>query len=214
MICSNWDLIHEEIYNLKYIWMKYKYPLSVINYCIRNFLNKLFIEKTDSTTVPKKEFNIILPFVGSETIFIKNRLNRFLRSEFPAFKLNFIIKSGRKIGLFFNFKDKIHSYIRSLVVYKYTCSNCNVTYLGTTKRHFKVRMCEHLGISHITGKPRKYNAKQTTAVKEHIRDSGHKGKPDDFKIISNAVTNFELLIKESLLIQKHNPKLNKQVKSF
>ena len=214
MICSNWQLIHEEINNLKGIWMQNKYPLGVINYCIRNFLNKLFIEKTDITTVPKKEFSIILPFMGNDTIFIKNRLNRFFQSEFPAFKLKFIIKSGRKMGSFFNFKDAIHTHLRSLVVYKYTCSSCNVTYLGKTKRHFKVRMCEHLGISHITGKPRKYNAKQTTAVKEHIRESGHQGEFKDFKIMCNAGTNFELLLKESLLIQKHNPVLNKQIKTF
>ena len=26
----------------------------------------------------------------------------------------------------------------------------NATYYGKTKRHFKVRICEHLGISHLT----------------------------------------------------------------
>ena len=37
-------------------------------------------------------------------------------------------------------------------VYKFTCGSCNATYSGKTKRHFKVRICEHLGISALTGK--------------------------------------------------------------
>ena len=28
----------------------------------------------------------------------------------------------------------------------------NATYYGKTKRHFKVQICERLGISHLTGK--------------------------------------------------------------
>ena len=35
---------------------------------------------------------------------------------------------------------------------KFQCGSCNATYYGKTKRRFKVRMCEHLGISALTGK--------------------------------------------------------------
>ena len=32
------------------------------------------------------------------------------------------------------------------------CGGCNATYYGKTQRHFKARICEHLGISHLSGK--------------------------------------------------------------
>ena len=34
------------------------------------------------------------------------------------------------------------------LVHKYKCGGCNATYYGKTKRHFKVRIYGHLGISH------------------------------------------------------------------
>ena len=52
----------------------------------------------------------------------------------------------------FTFKDKLPKMLLSGLVYKYECGGCNATYYGNTKRHFKVRICEHLGISHLTEK--------------------------------------------------------------
>ena len=50
------------------------------------------------------------------------------------------------------FKDKIPSFLRSDIVYKFQCGSCNGTYYGKNKRPFKIRMCELLGISALTGK--------------------------------------------------------------
>ena len=130
-------------------------------------------------------------------------------------KLKIVFKSGIKIGNLFKFKDSIHSHIRSLVVYKFSCSGCNATYIGKTKRHHKVRMCEHLGTSFRTGEPTKFNEKSSTAIRDHIRDSGHKNDFESFKLLSFGKNNFECLIKEKLLLQKFSPTLiNKQVKNF
>ena len=38
------------------------------------------------------------------------------------------------------------------LVYKHKYGGCNATYYGKTKRRFKVRICEHLGISLENGK--------------------------------------------------------------
>ena len=38
------------------------------------------------------------------------------------------------------------------LVYKYKCGDCIAAYYGKIKQHFKVRICEYLGISHLTGK--------------------------------------------------------------
>ena len=63
-ICSNWQIIHKEIKTLKCIWLKNVYPLKVINNCIKKFLDEIFIYKDIVPTVPKKEFSIILTFLG------------------------------------------------------------------------------------------------------------------------------------------------------
>ena len=51
--------------------------------------------------------------------------------------------------------------LRSNVVYKFLCGNCNVTYYGKTIRHLKVKASEHMGVSALTGKIS--NSQQSTA---------------------------------------------------
>ena len=46
------------------------------------------------------------------------------------------------------------------LIYQYKCSGCIATYYRKTKRHFKVRICEHLGI-HILLKKVKDCQQQT-----------------------------------------------------
>ena len=89
-----------------------------------------------------------------------------------------------------------------------------MTYIGKTKRHHLVRMCEHLGISYKTQNDSKYNPEKTTAIREHIRLSKHPGNFSNFKIVSYANSDFEALVKESLLVGLEKPPLNKQVKSL
>ena len=42
----------------------------------------------------------------------------------------------------------------SRLAVKYKRGGYIATYYGNIKGHFKVRTCEHLGISHLTGNPR------------------------------------------------------------
>ena len=100
------------------------------------------------------------------------------------------------------------------MLYKFSCIDCNVNYIGKTKRHYQVRTSEHLGISKLTNEPLKYNKKTTTAVRDHIHFCKHKNTADCFKIIGSAKNDYHLKIKESLNIIRENPQLNKTVKSF
>ena len=72
-------------------------------------------------------------------------------------------------------------------------------------------MCEHLSISDKTGKSRKLSQGQLTSINHHITMSGHKGNFGDQCHTNN---DFELLIKESLLIGKYKPDLNEQINTF
>ena len=102
--------------------------------------------------------------------------------------------------------------LRSNVVYKYSCGRCNATYYGETCRHFNVRVGEHSGISPLTGK--KSKARKTTAVKDHMLFCDHIVSLDDFKILTSSNSEFHLKIKESLLISRDKPELNRNEKSL
>ena len=79
-----------------------------------------------------------------------------------------------------------------------------------------VRVNEHIGISLRTGKQYTYNPNNpnNTAVLNHIHKCKCKASIDDFEIVGTAKNDFHLRIKESLIIQKDNPVLNKNVNSI
>ena len=111
-----------------------------------------------------------------------------------------------ELATFSNFRT-----VRSKVIYKFLCGNCNVTYYGKTIRHLMVRASEHMGVSALTGKVS--NLQQSTAVRDHLLFCFHQVSVDDFSILTMARNNFELELKESLLIHKDKPSLNKTTTS-
>ena len=78
-------------------------------------------------------------------------------------------------------------------------------------RHLKVRASEHMGVSALTGKIT--NSQQSTAVRDHLLFCSHRASLDDFSILTTARNNFELELKESLLIHRDKPSLNKTTTS-
>ena len=95
------------------------------------------------------------------------------------------------------------------LVYQYKCGGCNATYYGKTKRHFKVRICEHLGISHLTEKKVKIDNNKLTAIQEHLLCCNYCPSFEDFSILTRESSDFKLRIIESLLIARDKPILNK-----
>ena len=89
----------------------------------------------------------------------------------------------------------------------FKCSDCNATYYGNTKRHFKVRTCEQLEFSTLNGKIVKGD--NNSAIKEHHLFCNDSSSLDDFSISANNNNDFKVTIMESLLINKEHPPLNK-----
>ena len=46
----------------------------------------------------------------------------------------------------------------------YNCDGCNATYYCKTKRNFKVRICEYLGISYLIDKKMTINKSKLTVI--------------------------------------------------
>ena len=102
--------------------------------------------------------------------------------------------------------------LHSNLVYKFKCNICNNIYYGKTKWHFKVRACEHLGITSLTGKKVKSSPKN--AVYDHIVHTGHIASFDDFETLVKECDEFRRLLRESLLILHDDLPLNRYTKSI
>ena len=104
------------------------------------------------SNVPKKNVFIKLLSLGSSSFQIRKKLQKFFSDKLTSRNLKIVFTSPVRVKSFFTFKDKLPKMLLSGLVYQYKCGGCNATYYGKTKRHFKVRICEHLGISHLTEK--------------------------------------------------------------
>ena len=143
---------------------------------------------------------------------LRTRLQKSINSNISFCKIKVIFKSSTRLANFFKFKDKIPLCLRSNIVYKFACGRCNATYYDKTCRHFKVRVGEHSGISPLTNKRSK--SKKSTAVKDHVLMSDQPVSFDDFKVLAPSNSEFHLKIKESFLISRVQPILNKNEASL
>ena len=125
----------------------------------------------------------------------------------PILEFSNCIPKQSLVDHFFTFKDKIPISLTYGIVYKFKCGGCNATYYGKTKTRFKVRMCQHLGVSGLTGK--RVKGDDDSAVKEHHLFCNHTSGFDDFFILASNNNYFKVTLMESLLINRDHPLLNK-----
>ena len=211
MINSSFLSLHNEIEKLKGIFKNNGYPLKFVDRCILNFFNKMYEKRTPVHTVPKKEVTIILPFLGTSSYNVKKKLEETYSKLLPICKLRIIFKTSCRMSSFFSYKDKFPKSLISGVIYKYTCANCNVSYIGCTARYWEKRLEEHTHISSLTGKP--MSCSQVFAPMQHVRTAkcnpaGPIVSRDDFEFLGYEKNKYLLKIKESVLIKKDKPELN------
>ena len=130
-----------------------------------------------------------------------------MKNKLPHCNFQIIFQNNSKLINFFTFKDKISIFLRAVVVCKFKCGGCTATYYGKTKHHFKVRICEHLGVSALTGK--RVKGDNNSAIKEHYLFCNHSSGFDDFSILASNNNDFKVTLMESLLIRRDHPRLNK-----
>ena len=92
------------------------------------------------------------------------------------------------------------------------CGRCNATYYGETCCHVKVRVGEHSGISPSTNKQSK--SKKSTTVKDYMLICNQPVSFDDFEVLASSNSEFHLKIRESLLILRDQPVLDKNETSL
>ena len=77
-------------------------------------------------------------------------------------------------------------------------------------RHLNVRIGEHIGISPLT---RKQVKPKNSSVANHLLPCNHSESYDSFSIQTCENKKFLLELKESLLIMRDKPSLNKKITS-
>ena len=208
-LCSNFELFHQEIENLKNIFRKNGYPVNFTDFCIKKYLDNLNVKKEVYLLAPKKQLTCVLPFFGKKSLQLRFRLINSVNKTVRFCNLKVIFRSQHKLTTLFQFKDTLNKTILSFLVYRYTCSNCKVTYYGKTYGHFFTRAAEHMGVSNLTGKRLK-NIKDL-AVSDHLLQCNCTIDFDHFDILATDVSKFNLFVKESLLIKRDNPVLKEQL---
>ena len=171
-------------------------------------MSKLFTKKVLVDTVPKKDYLIVLPYLGPLSDKICKRIKNVFNRYIPTGNINFVWKTQRRISQFLKFKDVIASDYESHIIYQFKCPGCNAGYVGETRTHFIVRGSQHLGISEFTGNPT--TAGVPTEVTKHIREKQCKCDLKCFKIIGKENDYRRRLIKETLFIKLYDPSLNEQ----
>ena len=123
--------------------------------------------------------------------------------------MQIVFKNKTRLGNNFHFKDQIPKDLASGVAYKFHCGLCNEPYYGKCMRHLNVRIAEHIGISPLTSKQVK---PKNSSVADHLLLCNLSASYDDFNILTRE-NKFLLELKESLLIMRDKPYLNRNITS-
>ena len=133
-------------------------------------------------TVPRKTIFAVFPYISkSSNKLLSSDISEICKRFYPQLDVKIIFKNSFSVSSFFNYKDKVLPLVQSSLVYKYSCGQCDATYIGETSRHLKTRLAEHRGLSNRTGKPL-LNAPHSSIL-DHALYSGHDICTDNLKII-------------------------------
>ena len=196
---------------MKKIFRKNGYPESFIDKCFQKFLDNIHPVKEKIPTVERKRLLLVLPYLGLISLQTRTKLQQALKGVLNCSKLEIVFKYQTKLSNSFRFKDPIPKDPISGVVYKFQCGLCNESYYGENIRHLDIRSGEHLGASPPTGK--KVKPVNNSAVRDHLAHCNYLLSFDNFSIFTHENKKFLFEIKESLLIVRDKPSLNRNISS-
>jgi len=163
------------------------YPLDLIFNKINLRLKKLFVqkEKTASNLMNNNSNSerIILAYVNPLTDFISSNIDSLRAVGFRCRnKLSQFVKVH---------KDKSQFLCRNNVVYKIFCKNCEVIYVGQTKRQLKTVVKEHK--NNIKQDPSKHSV-----ISEHIIKYNHSFDWENTKILDCEPKFYKRIVSEMI----------------
>ena len=206
-LCSEFKLFDIELKFLRTFFKSNGFPSRLFDFHVRRFLDERYQTGRPSVyDVPKLRKYLVLPYFGEQSSKLRKELTEFLTTVYPYFNPIFVLRNTFNIGSFFRFKDKIPKPCNSGVIYKYCCSSCGESYIGSTHVRLTTRVCQHKGISDRTGSML-LNPKPSS-VREHAEGCGTGFSISDFNILRKSSVELDLRLLESLYIFKCKPSLN------
>ena len=175
------------------------YPGNFIDQQIKQYLHAQFSdtkhkEPSNSTYVSYYK----LPYIGNLLTEIIKYCKYCCKST--NIKIAF---SPFKVGDLFSVNESGPKYLRSFVVYRFTCPGCNVSYIGETTHHLTMRIKEHL------------ETDSESHIFKHLKTNKNWKELCDiecFEIIDSTTSSYKLKLNEDMHITWEKPLLNKQVK--
>ena len=152
------------------------------------------VEPNDTVTV-----QITLPYAGKQGEIITKEINKHMKQVQPKLKARIAFKAKR-LGSYFNIKDKVKKDHEHNLVYEIKCPDCDVKYIGEAGRRLKLRIDDHGGKD------------KNSHVLKHSLETGHERVTlDDTKVLNKNFRNYyKRKISEALFIKQKNPFLNIQ----
>ena len=187
-------------------------------------------------TVPQKTLFLVLSCLGPLSLQTRAKLRKSLKYLFNCCKLQIVFKSqNNQLTLFvlkiafqkilhlvsfiksqnkstntFRFTDCIPKEFTSGVVYKFQCGRCNESYYGECIKHLSVRIGGHIRTSRLTKK--KVKPKDNT-VQDHLLLCNNSPFFENFSVSTKENRKFVVELKESFLIMRDKPSLNRNIRS-
>ena len=111
----------------------------LVDKCIKKFFRQTLGLQALVSTATEKDLVIALPDLSILSLQICTRSNLIMKQKLLYCNVWFVFQTRCKISNFFVFKNRILSFIRSAIVYKFQCGGCNANYYDNkSKRNFKV----------------------------------------------------------------------------
>ena len=162
------------------------YPWGVtITYNMNDVVTRDRNEPKDPiTTVPRRDVFIVLPYLGLQGEFITKQLKSCIYKFYRCINLKKIFRNTHRIISLFPHKDRRNSSLKSKIVYKASCWDCDEFYISKTKRQLPDRKTKHFKA--LT------KSCQASAIADHITDH--------FEILITGSLDIYCTIKESFII--------------
>ena len=194
-------MFHLDLNQIKKILKKNFYPEHLIDKTIKRYLNEKFSSNSQEKSSSDTSRYFKLPFIGRYSDVTKNKIQSLTKKLCKDIDVKIVFNSF-KIKDLFSTKDPLPSYLKSNVVYKFSCASCNACYIGETTRHLSQRIDEHL------------RKDKNSHIYKHLHENLEcfdNCTNACFSILDSATTTYQLKIKEGLHIEWEKPMLNKQV---
>ena len=105
-ICSPYQSYHCELQDLNQVFSRSGYPISLIDRCIRTFLDKIFSPKPPVYSCSKKILFFCIPYTGQHGLQIRTQLYRSLSSAYPHIFIRFVFCLTCRLSDFFHSRTK------------------------------------------------------------------------------------------------------------